>query len=187
MDRRNKGIDLAGKTAIVTGAGGNIGRAICLSLAAHGAKVLACDVAFDPAEKTAEMIRENGGIASALAVDVTKEEDANAMIEKAVELYGSVDLMYNNAGICTVYPVEDMPVERWDQIFAVNCRGVFLGSKAAIKQMKKQGGGRIINTASQAGKMAIPEQVHYCSTKAAVIGFTRALAIATLCICPPES
>ena len=173
----NKGIDLGGKSAIVTGAGGNIGRAISLALAAHGAEVLACDVALEPAQKTADLIIENGGNAAAFAVDVTKEEDAFAMVDKAVELFGKLDLIYNNAGICTVYPVEDMPAERWDQIFAVNCKGVFLGSKAAIKQMKKQGGGRIINTASQAGKMAIPEQSHYCATKAAVIGFTRSLAI----------
>lgn len=173
----NKGINLNGKSAVVTGAGGNIGRAICISLAAHGASVLACDVAIEPAKKTVEMIREKGGIAEAMQVDVTKEEDTNAMISKAVELFGKVDLMYNNAGICTVYKVEDMPVDRWDQIFSVNCKGVFLGSKAAIKQMKKQGGGRIINTASQAGKGAIPKQTHYCATKAAVIGFTRALAI----------
>lgn len=187
----NQGLNLSGKTAVVTGAGGNIGRAICLSLAAHGVKVLACDVALKPAQETADMIKANGGTAAAMAVDVTKEEDANAMIDRAVELFGKVDLMYNNAGICTVMKVEDMPVEKWDQIFAVNCRGVFLGSKAAIRQMKKQGGGRIINTASQAGKGAIPEQAHYCATKAAVIGFTRALAvelkddnILVNCFCP---
>ncbi|MGI6117103.1 MAG: SDR family NAD(P)-dependent oxidoreductase [Bilifractor sp.] len=174
---KSKGINLSGKTAVVTGAGGNIGRAICEALAAHGAKVLACDITIETAQKTADLINEAGGTAAAMAVNVTKEEETEAMIAKAVELYGSVDLMYNNAGICTVMKVEDMPVEKWDQIFAVNCKGVFLGSKAAIRQMKKQGGGRIINTASQAGKGAIPEQVSYCSTKAAVIGFTRALAI----------
>lgn len=187
----NKGISLKEQVAIVTGGGAGIGRAICVALAAHGAKVLVADMSVKGAEETVNMICAAGGRASAMQVDVTKAADAEAMVAKAVELFGKVDLLYNNAGICTVSEIEKMPEDWWDKIFAVNCKGVFLCSKAVIPQMKKQGGGRIINTASQAGKGAIPKQVHYCATKSAVIGFTRALAmelkdtgIRVNCFCP---
>lgn len=187
----NKGISLKDQAAIVTGGGAGIGRAICIALAAHGAKVLVADMSLQGAEETVNQICNAGGQATAMQVDVTKAADAEAMIAKAVALFGKVDLLYNNAGICTVSEIEKMPEEWWDKIFAVNCKGVFLCSKAVIPQMKKQGGGRIINTASQAGKGAIPKQVHYCATKAAVIGFTRALAmelkdtgIRVNCFCP---
>lgn len=187
----NKGISLKDQVAVVTGGGAGIGRAICMALGAHGAKVLVADMALRNAEETASMICAAGGQATAVQVDVTNAADAQAMIDKAVRLFGRVDLLYNNAGICTVSEIEKMPEDWWDKIFAVNCKGVFLCSKAAIPQMKKQGGGRIINTASQAGKGAIPKQVHYCATKAAVIGYTRALAmelkdtgIRVNCFCP---
>ena len=187
----NKGISLKDQVAVVTGGGAGIGRAICMALGAHGAKVLVADMALQNAEETASMICAAGGQATAVQVDVTNAADAQAMIDKAVRLFGRVDLLYNNAGICTVSEIEKMPEDWWDKIFAVNCKGVFLCSKAAIPQMKKQGGGRIINTASQAGKGAIPKQVDYCATKAAVIGYTRALAmelkdtgIRVNCFCP---
>lgn len=187
----NKGISLKDQVAVVTGGGAGIGRAICMALGAHGAKVLVADMALQNAEETASMICAAGGQATAVQVDVTNAADAQAMIDKAVRLFGRVDLLYNNAGICTVSEIEKMPEDWWDKIFAVNCKGVFLCSKAVIPQMKKQGGGRIINTASQAGKGAIPKQVHYCATKAAVIGYTRALAmelkdtgIRVNCFCP---
>ena len=187
----NKGISLKGQADIVTGGGAGIGCAICIALAAHGAKVLVADMSMQDAEQTAETICAAGGQTAAMQVDVTKAGDAEAMVAKAVELYGKVDLLYNNADICSVSELEKLPEDWWDKIFAVNCKGVFLCSKAVIPQMKQQGGGRIINTASQAGKGAIPKQVHYCATKAAVIGFTRALAmelkdtgIRVNCFCP---
>lgn len=184
-------MSLEGQAAIVTGAGAGIGRAICIALAEHGASVIAADMNEDNAKETVKMVQENGGKAEAVKVNVTDAGDVEAMVNRAVELYGRIDLLYNNAGICTVSEIETMPEKWWDSIFAVNCKGVFLCSKAVIPQMKKQGKGRIINTASQAGKGAIPKQVHYCATKAAVIGFTRALAmelkdtgIRVNCFCP---
>lgn len=187
----NKGISLKDQVAIVTGGGAGIGRAICVALAAHGAKVLVADMSLKGAEETAATICAAGGHATAMQVNVTSAADAQAMVDKAVQVFGRVDLLYNNAGICTVSEIETMPEDWWDKIFAVNCKGVFLCSKAVIPQMKKQGGGRIINTASQAGKGAIPKQVHYCATKSAVIGYTRALAmelkdtgIRVNCFCP---
>lgn len=185
------GMDLTGQVAAVTGAGAGIGRAIAVALANHGAKVLVCDVSEQGMAETVEAIEKDGGEAKALRVDVTCKADAQAMVEEAVAQFGRLDLLYNNAGICSVGDIEGMPEDWWDKIFAVNCKGVFLCSQAAIAQMKKQGGGRIINTASQAGKGAIPQQVHYCATKSAVIGFTRALAmelkdtgIRVNCFCP---
>lgn len=187
----NKGISLKDQAAIVTGGGAGIGRAICIALAAHGAKVLAADMSLTGAEETAAKIKEMGGEAAAVQVDVTNAADVQTMVDTAVQLFGKIDLLYNNAGICTVSEIEKMPEDWWDKIFAVNCKGVFLCSRAVIPQMKKQGSGRIINTASQAGKGAIPKQVHYCATKSAVIGFTRALAmelkdtgIRVNCFCP---
>ena len=113
------------------------------------------------------------------------------MVNKGISLKGQAAIVTGGVGICSVSELEKLPEDWWDKIFAVNCKGVFLCSKAVIPQMKQQGGGRIINTASQAGKGAIPKQVHYCATKAAVIGFTRALAmelkdtgIRVNCFCP---
>lgn len=187
----SNGMDLNGQVAAVTGAGAGIGRAIAVALSHHGAKVLVCDVSETGMAETVAEIRKNGGEAASLRVDVTNKADAQAMVDKAVTLYGRLDLLYNNAGICSVSDIEVMPEDWWDKIFAVNCKGVFLCSQAAIPQMKKQGGGRIINTASQAGKGAIPQQAHYCATKAAVIGLTRAMAmelkhtgIRVNCFCP---
>lgn len=187
----NKGISLEGKTAAVTGAGGAIGRAIAVSLAAHKAKVLVCDMNLTQALETVSIIEGNGGTAQAFQMDVTQEADNQAMVAKAVGTYGSLDLLYNNAGICTIGKIEDMDERTWDNMFAVNCKGVFLGSKAAIPQMKKQGTGRIINTASQAGKQPFPNAAHYSASKAAVIGYTRSLAmeiakdnIQVNCFCP---
>ena len=184
-------MSLAGQAAIVTGGGAGIGRAICLSLADHGAAVMVADMNLENAEETAKQIQDKGGKAQAIKVNVTCADDVKAMVDKTIEVFGSIDLLYNNAGICSVSEFEKLPEAWWDSIFAVNCKGVFLCSQAVIPQMKKQGKGRIINTASQAGKGAIPKQVHYCATKAAVIGFTRALAmelkdtgIRVNCFCP---
>ena len=184
-------IDLTGKVAIVTGGGTGIGRGISLELAKHGADVMVCDLNITGATETVQMIEALGRKGFAFKMDVTCEEDAARMAEACVEQFGHIDLMYNNAGTISMNTIEDMSLADWEKIFAVNCRGVFLCSRAVIPQMKKQGSGRIINTASQAGKGAIPKQVHYCATKSAVIGFTRALAmelkdtgIRVNCFCP---
>ena len=177
----NNGISLAGQSAIVTGGGTGIGRAICVALVAHGANVLVADISLKGAEETVTMIKNEAGNEAvkieAMQADVTKTDDVQKMIDRAVELFGTVDLLYNNAGIVSVSTIEDMPEDWWDDVFTVNCKGVFLCSKAIIPLMKKQGFGRIINTASQAGKIAIPRLTHYCASKAAVIAFTRSLAM----------
>lgn len=118
----NKGISLKEQVAIVTGGGAGIGRAICVALAAHGAKVLVADMSVKGAEETVNMICAAGGRASAMQVDVTKAADAEAMVAKAVELFGKVDLLYNNAGICTVSEIEKMPEDWWDKILRLTAR-----------------------------------------------------------------
>ncbi|WP_053351534.1 SDR family NAD(P)-dependent oxidoreductase [Leucobacter musarum] len=170
-------IDLGGQVAIVTGAGGGIGRAIALALANHGASVVAVDVAEDPAQETARLVAAAGQRSLAIRADVTSESDVEQMVQRTITEFGQIDLLYNNAGITTLQSIEHLSADMWDRVFAVNCKGVFLGSKAVIPHMTERGTGRIINTASQAGKGAIPLQTHYCASKAAVIGFTRSLAI----------
>ena len=170
-------IDLKGQSAIVTGAGAGIGQAIACALAKHGANVMACDLNYDAAVKTADMVNALGVKGIAFKMDVASEEDCGKMAAEAVAAFGRIDLLYNNAGTISMNTIEKMAVEDWDIIFRVNCRGVFLCSRAVIPQMKKQGGGRIINTASQAGKTGLKLLTHYCATKAAVIGFTKGLAL----------
>lgn len=170
-------MDLKGKTAIVTGGGQGIGRGIALALARHGADVMVCDLNPESAAATAKEIEALGRKSKPFPMDVTKEEDAIRMAQAAEEYFGKIDLLYNNAGTISMCEIEKLTEEAWDRIFAVNCKGVFLCSKAVIPYMKKNGGGRIVNTASQAGKTGLPLLTHYCATKAAVILFTKGLAL----------
>lgn len=170
-------MDLKGKSAIVTGGGQGIGRGIALALAKHGADVMVCDLNPESASNTAKEIEAMGRKSLAFQMDVTKEEDTKKMAQEAAGYFGKIDLLYNNAGTISMSEIENLEVEAWDRIFAVNCKGVFLCSKAVIPYMKKNGGGRIINTASQAGKTGLPLLTHYCATKAAVILFTKGLAL----------
>ena len=172
-----KCIDLKGKCAVVTGAGTGIGRSIARALAEHGADVMACDLNAATAAETGAMVESLGVRGRSFAMDVSNEANCAEMVAKTVSELGRIDFLYNNAGTISMNTIEKMDVADWDKIFAVNCRGVFLCSRAVIPQMKKQGGGRIINTASQAGKTGLKLLTHYCATKAAVIGFTKGLAL----------
>jgi len=172
-----KGMSLHGKSAIVTGAGQGIGRGIALALANHGADVMVCDLNINTATSVAKEVEALGRKALPFKMDVTNESDVNKMVEEAEKYFGKIDLLYNNAGTLTMSLIENLDVKDWDRLFAVNCKGVFLCSKAVIPYMKKQGGGRIINTASQAGKTGLTLLTHYCATKAAVILFTKGLAL----------
>lgn len=184
-------VDLKGKVAVVTGAATGIGLGIATALSECGASVLICDMNAEMAEAAAEGIRKNGGIACACAGNVTVEEDVKKMMACADERFGKIDFLYNNAGTISMSKIENMSLEAWEKIFAVNCRGVFLCSREVIPYMKKNGGGRIINTASQGGKTGLNLLTHYCATKGAVIAFTKGLAlelakdnIRVNCFCP---
>lgn len=162
---------LIGKRCLVTGGGAGIGAAIAQAFAMEGAHVAVLDINPEAAARTAEKI---GGVA--VAADVANETEVQVAIAKTVEALGGIDVLVNNAGIDTSFPVAEMPIEAWDRMIAVNLRSVFLCSRLAVKLMIAQKWGRIINISSQLAQKGAPEMAHYAAAKAGVIGFTRSLA-----------
>jgi NAD(P)-dependent dehydrogenase (short-subunit alcohol dehydrogenase family) len=171
---------LDGKVSIITGGGSGMGRTAALMFAAEGAKVVVADFAADAGEETVRLVREAGGEATFVRVDISAEADAKAMVDHAVATYGRVDVLYNNAGIMPEedHSVIDTPVEAWDRVMAVNVRGVYLGCKHAIPRMLEQGSGSIINVASFVAILgcSVPQDA-YTASKGAVLALTRSLAV----------
>jgi 3-oxoacyl-[acyl-carrier protein] reductase len=169
---------LQGLVSVITGAGSGIGRASALAFAAEGACVVAADLNFVSAQETADQIESIGGKAVPFQVDVTEQAQAHAMVQHALDRFGRVDVVFNNAGIPqAAVPAEDTSDELFDRIMAVNVKGVFNGCRAAIPRMKAQGGGVILNTASTAGIRPRPGLAAYNASKAAVISLTKTLAV----------
>ena len=141
---------LEDKVTIITGAGGGMGRTAARMFAAEGARVVCVDVTEEMAESAAADVTAAGGEATAVAADVSQDDQAKRMVDHAVATFGRVDVLYNNAGIMPAadHSVIDTDVETWDKVMAVNVRGVYLGCKYAIPQMLEQGSGSIINIAS---------------------------------------
>jgi NAD(P)-dependent dehydrogenase (short-subunit alcohol dehydrogenase family) len=176
---------ITGKVAVITGAGSGVGRAAALQFTRHGARVVIADVDRARIEETVAAVRKEGGDAVGVTCDVSDEEQVNALVKTAVEKFGRLDIIYNNAGI-TVPPLTDRPglrrlvdtgSDQIDRVIAVNVRGVMNGCKAAIRQFEKQGGGgAIVNTASVAGLIGYGG-VAYGATKGAVVAMTRTLAL----------
>ena len=171
---------LEGKSAIVTGAGSGVGRASAQRFAEEGARVVVADIGLDQAKETVRLIEGSDGTAIAVGVDVANEVQVQAMIAAAVEQYGRLDILFNNVGIPTPrigLIFEDHTLEDFNRLVSVNLGGVFLGSKHAVLQFKKQGdGGVILNTGSVAGLVGWGGSV-YGATKGGVIQLTRAVAI----------
>jgi NAD(P)-dependent dehydrogenase (short-subunit alcohol dehydrogenase family) len=171
---------LKGKIAIVTGAGsggelvGN-GAATALLFAREGASVLCADLDEDKAERTAALIREEGGSATALRADVSKAADCAAMVDACVTRYGGLDILDNNVGISVRADVLEVTEEQWDRVMAVNVKSIMLTAKFAVPHMARRGGGSIINISSIAGLRA-NQSTPYSTSKAAVIGMTRSMA-----------
>lgn len=162
------------KSIIVTGAGRGIGAAIARDLARNGAKVCVADLNLDSAKKVAAEI---GGDTIAAEVNVTDRASTKAMIAATVEAFGRLDVMFNNAGISQTCQFMDVTEEDWRRIMDVNGLGVLVGTQEAARQMQAQGsGGKIINTASIAGKQGYPLFAHYCASKFAVAALTQAAA-----------
>ncbi len=169
---------LIGKVALITGAGGGIGRATALLFAREGAKVAVADFVSAGGQETVKMIKEAGGEAAFVEADVSKSADAQRMVSRTVESFGRLDILFNNAGIQSKFLMTaDTPEEVWDRILATNLKGVFLGCKSAIPVMLKQGGGVIISTASAAGVIGLPGTGAYGASKAGIIGLTRTMAL----------
>jgi 3-oxoacyl-[acyl-carrier protein] reductase len=169
---------LEGLVSVITGAGSGIGRASALAFAQEGASVVAADLNAANAQETAGQIQEAGGSADSVAVDVTKADQVNAMVQRAVERFGRLDVLFNNAGLPQSYTLlEDSTDELFTRIMDVNVRGVFYGCRAAIPHMKANGGGVILNTASTAGIRGRPGLAIYNASKAAVISLTKTLAL----------
>jgi NAD(P)-dependent dehydrogenase (short-subunit alcohol dehydrogenase family) len=171
-------VKLLDKTCIVTGGASGIGRAAAMALAAEGARVAVSDVTADEGRRTAEAITANGGEAIFVECDVALDEDAARLVKETVDAFGGVDVLFNNAGINPMEgDVVGMPVEDWRRIFAVNVDGIFFCSRHAIPEMRRAGGGRIINTASPSSFIGWGANAAYIASKGAVMSLTRAMAM----------
>jgi 3-oxoacyl-[acyl-carrier protein] reductase len=169
-------MELAHKVAVVTGAAQGIGKTIAVYLAGKGASLVVCDINLEMASETAREIETAGGSCLALQSDVTSLTDAERIIKEGSERFGGVDILVNNAGITKDNVLLRMKEEQWDQVMAVNLKGTFNCTKAAIKLMLRQKRGTVINIASITGLMGNPGQANYSASKAGVIGFTKAVA-----------
>jgi len=172
-------VRLAGKVALITGAAMGIGRATALLFAREGAKVVVVDYDSKSGQEMARLVQDEGGEAIFVRADVSDPEDVQAMVRAAIDTYGRIDVLHNNAGI-------DLPqatnvvateVEDWDRTLGVNLKGVFLCSKYVIPEMIKGGGGAIINTASIAGLVPMPQEAAYGASKGGLVLLTKQMAL----------
>jgi len=174
-----------GKVAIVTGGSKGLGKVIAKQLAQEGASAVINGRDMNTLEEAAQEIRQDGGRITAIQADVSKSGDVKAMIDKVIENNGKIDILINNAAVfAESVRIMDLEEEEWDRIMTTNLKGVFLCSKAVIKQMLKQKSGKIVNMTSFTGKTGRvvystfggPTKAHYCASKAGIISLTKSLA-----------
>ena len=169
---------LADETAVITGSSSGIGAAIAKRFAEEGADVVTNSRASERAEATAGEIADAGGTATAVEADVSDPEGAEHLVESAVDAYGSLDIMVNNAGISVVEPAMEIDPEDWQNVIDTNLSGVFYGAQAAGREMIEQGtGGQIINVSSMFGKIGVQGRAPYNASKGGVNNLTRCLAV----------
>jgi NAD(P)-dependent dehydrogenase (short-subunit alcohol dehydrogenase family) len=166
---------LSGTTVLVTGAGQGLGAEICHSLAAAGARIIACDINEQAAQDVAAAVQKAGGEAEALAVDVTNEHAVAGTVQAALNTAGRIHALVNNAGTDVTKPLEDISIAEWDRVIDTNLRGAFLLSRALYPHFIKRRGGHIINIASTAAKRTWTEASAYHASKWGLLGFSHAL------------
>lgn len=169
-------VRLTGKVAIVTGAANGIGRAIASRLAEEGASVALADIQFDSAENAAAEIRSAGAKAIAVALDVTKLDQANAGADRVERELGPIDILVNNAGWDMLFQFVETTPDFWDKVIALNYRGVLNCCKAVAPRMQARGAGKIISISSDAARVGSSGEAVYAGCKAAIIGFSKTLA-----------
>ena len=172
---------LAGKVAVITGGGHGIGKAYALGMAREGAKVVVAEIDAVAAETVVADLRRQGFEAIAVRTDVADRTSVEAMVERAVEAFGGIDILVNNAAIFATVPMSRSPfdkidIEEWDRMMSVNLRGTWLASCAVVPHMRKRGYGKIINISSGTALKGSASRIHYVTSKAGVLGFTRTLA-----------
>ena len=173
----NERFDLTGRTVIITGGGKGIGKVYSQEFAKAGARVVAADIDGAAAKSVAEALAAQGFETVGLATDIASEESTKAMAQAALERFGAIDVLINNASLMSVLPRRswlEIPVDEWDRVMAVNLRG--MSCRAVFPAMKAQGRGKIVNISSSRVWEGTPNRLHYTTSKAGVIGFTRALA-----------
>jgi NAD(P)-dependent dehydrogenase (short-subunit alcohol dehydrogenase family) len=167
--------DLDGKCVLVTGGGSGLGAALCHALAAAGADVVAADLREDAAEKVASSVRSQGWRCTAARLDVGDEAAVGLALEQVVAQFGRLDVLINNAGTDVTLPVDELQVSDWHRVIATNLTGPFLLSRQALRYMKPQGAGHIVNIASKAAKRAWPNASAYHASKWGLLGLSQAL------------
>jgi NAD(P)-dependent dehydrogenase (short-subunit alcohol dehydrogenase family) len=188
-------MELKDRVAIVTGAARGIGRGIAQCLAREGTHIIIADLPStrEDVERTAQLVEREGAKTLLVPVDVRDWSQVQAMVQAALDHFGQIDVLVNNAGVISVAAVVAMTEEAWDRVLDANLKGTFLCSKAVAPHMMERRSGRIVNISSQAGKRGAPGLAHYCSSKWGIIGFTQSLAhelapfnVTVNAVCPGE-
>jgi NAD(P)-dependent dehydrogenase (short-subunit alcohol dehydrogenase family) len=190
----NQGHLLEGKTAIITGGASGIGRATAFLLAREGASILIVDVNEAAGKQVEREISLSGGRGSFEVADVTRTADCRRAVQRGIEAFGGVSILFNNAGIIRRASIIDTSEEDWDRVMSVNVKSIFLMSREVVPLMAQSGGGVIINTASGWGLTGGSKAAAYCASKGAVVLLTKAMAIdhgpqniRVNCICPGDT
>ncbi|PYI55424.1 glucose 1-dehydrogenase [Paenibacillus flagellatus] len=165
------------QVAVVTGAGSGIGKAVSADFAARGYGVVVAELDAEAGERQAAAIREAGGSAIFVRTDVRREPDVVRLMEAAVEAYGTIDVLINNAGVSRWKPVYELTADEWDDVLGTNLRGSFLCAREAAKVMRRGGGGAIIQIASTRAMMSEPHSEAYAASKGGIVALTHALAV----------